>query len=76
MRTLRQQHSRRVPRLGGVVTIRPVRSRLPDEDGGYSISWHSPGGDLCWLSPRVPNEEAAEAAAAVLANFAQAVVVR
>lgn len=32
------------------------------------MSWHSLGGDLRWLSPTMP-EEAADAAAQVLASF-------
>jgi hypothetical protein len=69
-------HRSRVPHLGGVVTVTPIRSRLSDDEAAFSVSWHSPGGDLCWLSPRIPNQESADVAAAVLAEFTHAVLAR
>jgi hypothetical protein len=71
----RHQH-RSAPRLGGVVTVTPIRSRLNDGDGAFSVSWHSPGGDLCWLSPRIPSQESADVAAAVLASFTRSILAR
>jgi hypothetical protein len=54
----------------------PIRSRLSDEDGAFSVSWHSPRGDLCWLSPRIPSQEGADTAAEVLASFTHSVLAR
>jgi hypothetical protein len=71
-----QHRLRRVPHLGGVVTVAPIRSRIPDEPESFSVSWHSPNGDLRWLSPRIGSQESADAAADVLANFVHAVVAR
>ncbi|MGY4399862.1 hypothetical protein ACVIYL_000665 [Bradyrhizobium sp. USDA 3315] len=67
---------RRRPHLGGTVRVTPIRSRLADEEPAYTVSWHSSGGALCWLSPRIASEDAADVAAAVLAAFAQAVLAR
>ena len=60
---------RGLPQLGGVVTVTPVRDRLGEGGETFSISWHSPGGDLRWLSPRMASQEAADAAADVLSSF-------
>ncbi len=59
--------------LGGVVSVTPVRDRVGDEGEAYSISWHSPGGDLRWLSPRIHSQDVADAAAHVLSSFAGAI---
>jgi hypothetical protein len=72
----RRHQSRSAPRTGGVVTVTAIRSRLSDEDSAFSVSWHSPRGDLCWLSPRIPSQESADAAATVLADFVHAVIAR
>jgi hypothetical protein len=72
----RRHQSRSAPRTGGVVTVTPIRSRLSDEDGAFSVSWHSPRGDLCWLSPRIPSQEGADTAAEVLASFTHSVLAR
>lgn len=58
----------RLPHLGGLVSVTPIRDRL-GEGEAYSVSWHSPAGDLRWLSPRIPSQEGAEFAALVLSNF-------
>jgi hypothetical protein len=63
-------------RVGGIVTVTPIRNRVSDDERAFTVSWHSPGGDLCWLSPRIPSEESADAAAEVLANFTQSVLAR
>lgn len=63
-------------RVGGIVTVTQIRNRISDDERAFTVSWHSPGGDLCWLSPRIPSEESADAAAEVLANFTQSVVAR
>jgi hypothetical protein len=63
-------------RVGGIVTVTQIRNRISDDERAFTVSWHSPGGDLCWLSPRIPTEESADAAAEVLANFTQSVVAR
>jgi hypothetical protein len=76
MRNARHQQHRGAPRLGGVVTVTPIRSRLSDEDGAFSVSWHSSGGDLCWLSSRIPSRESADAAAEVLASFTRSILAR
>ena len=76
MSNLRRHQSRSAPRTGGVVAVTPIRSRLSDEDSAFSVSWHSPRGDLCWLSPRIQSQESADAAATVLASFVHAVVAR
>jgi hypothetical protein len=72
MRTDRRHQFHRLPRLGGVVSVTPVRSRDSEQGESFSISWHSPGGDLRWLSPRILSQETAEAAAEVLSAFIQA----
>jgi hypothetical protein len=67
-------HARRNPifdnrRLGGVVSLTPIRDRTGEEGESYSVSWHSPGGDLRWLSPRIPSQESADVAAQILSDF-------
>jgi len=69
MISLRRHQQRGTPHLGGVVTVTPIRDRSGEGDETYSVSWHSPGGDLRWLSPRIPSQEGAEIAAAVLNEF-------
>ena len=66
----------RIPQLGGVVAVTPVRDRLGEKEDAFSVSWHSRTGDLCWLSPRIPSQESADAAATVLADFVHAVIAR
>ena len=56
-------------RLGGVVTLTPIRDRTGEEGESFSVSWHSPGGDLRWLSPRIHSQESADVAAQVLSHF-------
>ena len=50
-------HARRNPvsmrHCGGLVTITPIRDRLGEGSEAYAVSYHSPGGDLAWLSPRL-----------------------
>jgi hypothetical protein len=60
-------------RLGGVVTVTPIRDRSGEEGETFSVSWHSPLGDLRWLSPRIPSQESADTAAQVLSDFTGAV---
>jgi hypothetical protein len=67
-------HARRNPifdnhRLGGVVSLTPVRDRTGEEGESYTVSWHSPGGDLRWLSSRIPSQESADVAAQILSDF-------
>jgi hypothetical protein len=62
-----------LPHLGGVVTVTPIRDRSGEQSESFSISWHSPGGDLRWLSPRIQSAESADAAAEVLRDFVGAV---
>jgi hypothetical protein len=67
-------HARRNPifdnrRLGGVVSLTPIRDRTGEEGESYSVSWHSPGGDLRWLSSRIPSQESADVAAQILSDF-------
>jgi hypothetical protein len=73
-------HARRNPvysrRQGGIVCVTPVRDRLGEGGEAYSVSYHSPGGDLAWLSPKIASEDLAEAAARCLADFTGAVVRR
>jgi hypothetical protein len=64
-----RHHQRRVPPLGGVVSVTPVRDRSGEHDESYSISWHSPSGDIRWLSPRIESEETADVAAQILSSF-------
>jgi hypothetical protein len=69
MRVGRRHQLRCLPHLGGVVSVAPVRHRDGEQGESFSVSWHSPGGDLRWLSPRIPTQEGAEIAAAVLSDF-------
>jgi hypothetical protein len=64
-----RRHRRQLQHLGGVVSVAPIRDRTGADEDSYSICWHSPGGDLRWLSPRIPSQEGAEIAAAVLSDF-------
>jgi hypothetical protein len=54
---------------GGLVTVTPVRDRLGEGSEAYAVSYHSPGGDLAWLSPKIASEDQADAAARCLADF-------
>ena len=56
-------------RLGGVVSLTPIRDRTGEDGESFSISWHSPGGDLRWLSARIPSLEIANVAAQILSDF-------
>jgi hypothetical protein len=69
----RRGQCHRVQQLGGVVSVTPVRDRSGEHDESYSISWHSPSGDLRWLSPRILSLESADVAAQVLTSFTGAV---
>jgi hypothetical protein len=73
MSARRHHQHRRLPQLGGVVSVTPVRSRSGEPDESYSISWHSPGGNLRWLSPRIPSQESADVAAQILSDFTGAI---
>jgi hypothetical protein len=76
MRNSSARQLRGVPQRGGVVTVTPLRSRDGECEEAFSVSWHSPGGDLRWLSPRIQSQESADVAATVLADFVHAVVAR
>jgi hypothetical protein len=76
MRNARHQQHRGAPRLGGVVSLTPIRDRTGEDGESYSVSWHSPGGDLRWLSPRIVSQESAEVALQVLSSFTGSVVKR
>jgi hypothetical protein len=68
MKGNRSQQSR-FAHLGGVVSVTPIRDRSGEHKEVFSISWHSPGGDLRWLSRHIPTQEGAEIAADVLSDF-------
>ncbi|MDN4982309.1 hypothetical protein QY049_03605 [Bradyrhizobium sp. WYCCWR 13022] len=61
--------------IGGVVSLTRLRDRMGEGDERFSVSWHSIGGDLRWLSPGM-SEEVAAAAAQLLANFTGGVLRR
>jgi hypothetical protein len=72
-------HARRNPvssirQFGGLVSVTPIRDRLGEGSEAYSVSYHSPGGDLAWLSPRIASEDQADAAARCLADFTNSVM--
>jgi len=70
MSTVRRNHQlRRVPHLGGIVSVTPIRDRSGEQGEAFSISWYSPGGNLRWLSPRISSQEIADVAAEVLSAF-------
>ena len=69
MSRTRRIQPHRVQQIGGVVSVTLVRDRSGEYDESYSISWHSPRGDLRWLSPRIPSQESADVAAQVLSDF-------
>jgi hypothetical protein len=74
-------HARRNPvssmrHRGGLVTITSVRDRLGEGSEAYSVSYHSAGGDIAWLSPQIASEDQADAAARCLADFTGSVVRR
>lgn len=58
--------------LGGAVFVVPVRAQ--DGEEAYAVRHISRGGDLAFLSPPLPDQERALAAAEVLACFTGAVV--
>jgi hypothetical protein len=62
--------------IGGLVSVTPIRDRSGEGAEAFSVSYHSPRGDLAWLSPRLGSQDAAEAAALVLSSFTGAVVRR
>jgi hypothetical protein len=62
-----------LPNLGGVVSVTPIRDRSGEQGETFSVSWHSPLGDLRWLSPRISSQESADVAAQVLSDFTGAV---
>lgn len=64
---------RRLPHLGGSVSVTPLRDRSGEQGEAFSVSWHSPGGDLRWLSPRIASQESADVAATVLSEFVHGV---
>ena len=37
------------PRLGGMVTVTPIRDRLVEHEAAFSITWHSPRRGLRWF---------------------------
>ena len=72
-RTTERRQLRRVPHLGGSVSVTPIRDQTGEQGETYSILWHSPGGNLRWLSPRIWSQESADVAAQVLSDFTGAV---
>jgi hypothetical protein len=60
---------RRLPNLGGSVTVSNIRDRTGEGREAYAISWHSNSGDLQWLSPKIASEDAADIAAQILSDF-------
>jgi hypothetical protein len=73
MSTGRRHQFRRLPHLGGSVSVSHLRDRAGEGDDAFAISWHSNSGDLCWLSPRIPSQESADIAAEILTSFTGAV---
>jgi hypothetical protein len=74
-------HARRNPissfrQHGGLVSITPIRDRMGEGGEAFSVSYHSPTGDLVWLSPRIAFEDQADAAARCLADFTGSAVRR
>lgn len=65
-----------IRRPGGLVSVTPVRDRSGEGGEAYSVSYHSPSGDLAWLSPRLASEDQADAAARCLADFTGSAVRR
>jgi hypothetical protein len=65
-----------IRRPGGLVSVTPIRDRSGEGSEAYSVSYHSPGGDLAWLSPRLASEDQADAAARCLASFTNSVMRR
>jgi hypothetical protein len=53
--------------------VTPIRDRSGEQGEAFSVSWHSPGGDLRWLSPRIPSQESADVAAQILSDFTGAI---
>jgi protoheme ferro-lyase len=49
-----------------------VRDRTGEGEEAFAVAWHSDNGDLAWLSPKIPSEEAAQIAADAIASFAGA----
>jgi hypothetical protein len=74
-------HARRNPasnicRSGGLVSVTHIRDRSGEGSEAYSVSYHSAGGDIAWLSPQLASEDQADAAARCLADFTGSVVRR
>jgi hypothetical protein len=65
-----------IRQFGGLVSVTPVRDRLGEGGEAYSVSYHSAGGDIAWLSPQIASEDQANAAARCLADFTGSVVRR
>jgi hypothetical protein len=64
-----------VRRLGGVVTVQQVRSRI-EPDTRFRVSHVSGGGDVAFQSSPIADQDLADAAAFVLAEFVGASVDR
>jgi hypothetical protein len=73
MNRSRHHQLRGAHRLGGIVSLTPIRDLTGEQAETYSVSWHSPGGDLRWLSPRIASHESADVAAQVLSDFTGAI---
>ena len=73
---MKNNSARQLRPVGGVVTVTPLRNRDGEQDEAFSVSYHSPSGDLRWLSPRITSQEGADTAAAVLADFTRSVLAR
>jgi hypothetical protein len=69
---MKRHQPRSSHRVGGSVTMSRVRDRTGEDEEAFAIAWHSNGGDLRWLSPKIHSEEAAETALDILASFASA----
>ncbi|MEH2468969.1 hypothetical protein V1281_001775 [Nitrobacteraceae bacterium AZCC 2161] len=62
-----------VRRLGGVVTVHNSTDRV-DGSPRFIVGHVSKGGDCCWRSPPILDEDQARSAARVLAEFVGGVV--
>jgi hypothetical protein len=72
-RRVRDRHQGLPHQLGGVVSVTPIRDRSGEQGEAFSVSWHSPLGDLRWLSTRIASHESADVAAQVLSDFTGAI---
>lgn len=61
---------------GGIVSVTPVRDQSGEGESAFAISYHSPGGDLAWLSPRIASEDHADVAALCIADLTGSTVRR